>query len=494
MLLTMLVTLFTSRVILQVLGVDDFGIYQTVGGVVALLAFLNTALSAGSSRFLTFELGRGDFEKLRRTFSSIVIVHTILALIIVFLAETVGLWFVYNKLLIPSTRLEATVIAYHFSVITIFFSITQVPYNATIISHEKMSVYAYLSIIEVLLKLAVVYLLLISSWDKLKVYAMLLCAIQVGIVFSYRLYCRRNFSECRGALSFDKGVVKDVLKYSSWNLLTNTAAVGVVHGTTVLINIFFNPGVVTARAIANQVNNAANQLTQNFRNAANPQIVKRLAQDDFEGSKRLLLISTKVSFYLMLFICIPICFEADLLLRLWLGIIPEYSVVFLRLTIITTLIQTFSQSFYTALYAKGKIRENALLTSIIGFATILVIYILFKAGFSPIALAWTILVEESILALLVKPMLVVKIAGYKWIDMWNVFSPCCKVFLLSSSVPLIAYITLLQFETTEYFKFAIIIFSSTSSSLYFVWHIGLDVETRQFAKQMLIKFKNRWHL
>ena len=491
MILTMLVTLFTSRVILQVLGVEDFGIYQAVGGVVALLSFLNTALSAGSSRFLTFELGKKDLLKLRQTFSSILIVHTILGVGIIFLAETAGLWFIQHKLIIPADRFDAAITAYHFSVLTIFFSITQVPYNAAIISHEKMAIYAYLSILEVILKLAIVYLLLIASWDKLKVYAILLCIVQIGIALSYRLYCKIKFSECHGKVTFDSTIVKSILTFSSWNLLTNTAAVGVMHGTTVLINIFFTPGIVAARAIANQVNGAANQLVQNFRNAVNPQIIKKFANDDIDGSKKLLLASTKISFFLMLFLCIPICFEAETLLRLWLKIVPDTSVPFLRLILITTLFQTISQSFYTALSAKGQIRENAISTSTIGFCTLFIIYILFKIGFSPISLAWSILIEEAILALLVKPFLVVKIANYKWEEIANVFVTCFKVSITAIILPLVFFVSSIYNELNEFIRFSTTVLLSTLSIIFSTWFFGLDSESKKFILQIFRKMMNR---
>lgn len=489
MILVMLVSLYTSRIILHVLGIDDYGIYQTVGGVVALLSFINTALSAGSSRFLTFELGRNDSGKLRKTFSSVLIVHTVLALFVVLVAETIGLWFVYNKLIVPPDRFGAAVFAFHFSVVAIFFTITQVPYNASIISHEKMSVYAYLSILEVCLNLAIVYLLQIAEWDKLKVYAVLLCIVHIGITLSYRLYCRCKFSECCATLSFDKSIVKKVLNYSSWNLLTNTASAAVVHGTTVLTNMFFNPSVVAARAIANQLNGAASQLVYNFRNAVNPQIVKRLANDDLNGSKHLLLISTKISFFLMLLLCIPVCLVADTLLYLWLGVVPEHSVVFLRLALVTTLFQTLSQSFYTALYAKGQIRENAICTSIIGFVSIGIIFILFTCGFSPVSLAWCMLVEEAFLAIVVKSYLVVKIADYKWMDVWDVYWSCFKVLFVSIPIPIMVCFLLDCYSINVYVCFFVKFFSAIFFVSVAVWFWGLDLEVKDFVKQFLKKIR-----
>ncbi|MFQ8805921.1 MAG: hypothetical protein ACLR8Y_13530 [Alistipes indistinctus] len=274
MMFTMLVALYTSRVILHVLGIDDYGIYQTVGGVVLLLSFLNGALSAGSSRFLTYELGKGDFDKLQKTFSTVLSIHIILAVLILLIAETVGVWFIYNKLVIPPERMEAAVFAYHlFYSYSNSFHITQIPYNASIISHERMSIYAYLSIIEVTLKLGVVYLLIISNWDKLKVYALLICIVQISVALFYRFYCTHHFNETKYRLNFDRSIMKQVLSYSGWNIFANMSIAITTQGAIILINMFFSPIIVTARAIADQVNMAANQFVQNFRIAVNPQIV-----------------------------------------------------------------------------------------------------------------------------------------------------------------------------------------------------------------------------
>ena len=329
MMFSMLVSLYTSRVVLQALGIEDYGIYQTVGGVVGMLSFLNGALSTGSSRFLTYEMGTGNWTKLQRTFSSVLTVHILLAILIVLIAETGGLWFVCNKLVIPTERIDAAIFAYHFSILAAVFSITQVPYSACIISHERMGIYAYMSIIEVSLKLIIVYMLAIGNLDKLKLYALLYCFINISVALFYRFYCIRKFSETHYKLIWDKVIIKNVLCYSGWNLFANTAIALVNQGATILVNMFFAPSVVAARAISNQVNMAAYHFITNFRTAANPQIVKRYAAGDFEGSKSLLLSSTVYSYYLMLLLTLPICLVAEPLLHFWLGTVPDYTVQFL---------------------------------------------------------------------------------------------------------------------------------------------------------------------
>lgn len=487
MMFTMLIALYTSRVILQMLGVDDYGIYQTVGGVAVMLSFVSSSLSAGSSRFLTYELGKGDKDKLERTFSTVLVMHIVLALMIVLLAETVGLWFVYNRLQIPTERIDAAVFAYHFSILTVLATFLQVPFNASIISHERMNIYAYLSIVEVILKLLIVYLLAISDWDRLKLYAILLCSLQVGITWFYRYYCIHHFEETRGKCSVDRSIIKDVLNYSGWNLWASASIALNNQGATILISVFFSPAVVAARAIVNQVNMATNQFVQNFRTAVNPQIVKRYAAEDYQGSKDLLLSSTKYSYYMMLALCLPICLVTEPLLKLWLKIVPDYTVIFLQLALITSLFQVFDTSFYTALYANGRIRENALISPTIGFLVFPIVYLLFKSGYTPVALAWALLTCYALLGLVVKPILIIKIVGYTWRDIMRVFRPCFNVTLLATPVPLTIYVLGNEWGLNEILYNLILVVLSLLCVALSVWMIGINQETKTKLLSIIIK-------
>lgn len=484
MIFTMIVTLFTSRIVLQSLGVDDFGIYQTVGGVVSMLIFINNALATGTSRFLTFELGTNNFDKLKKTFSTILTAHVILALFIVLFAETIGLWFVYNKLTIAPNRLDAAVFTYHMSIIVAVFTITQIPYNASIISHEKMSVYAYASIVDAVLKLGVVYLLYVSPFDKLKTYALLYSLVSVSMALYYRYYCNRHFEETKFRLSIDKPILKEILSYSGWNLFANTSIALNNHGATILINIFFSSAVVTARTVANQVNMAAYHFVSNFRTAVNPQIVKRYAAGEFESSKELLLISTKYSFYLMLIMALPICLEAEALLKIWLGVVPEYSVIFLQLAVITSLFQVFDISFYTALYAKGRIRENALISPTLGFLVFPIIYILFYLGFSPASLGYALMLLYAILGLVVKPILVVKIVGYKWSEILNVYRSCFSVTIVSIIAPLL-YCNFVSSRIPISLQSISVVGVSVVSVGLTIWYMGIPATSRHNIKEII---------
>ena len=471
MMLTMIISLYTSRVILQVLGIDDYGIYQAVGGIVGFLSFVNNALSTGSSRFITFGLGIGDQQKLKNIFSTTLTSHIILAIVIIILAETIGLWFLHNKLVIAPERLAAAEFAFHLSIVTAFFSLTQVPYSACIIAHEKMGVFAYVSIIESTLRLLIVYLLTIGEFDKLKLYAILLCLIQVGLILFYRFYCIRHFDETKFRLFFDKTLFKEIAGFSGWSLFASTSMALNGQGILVLLNMFFSPSVVAARAISLQVNSAANQFVANFQIAANPQIVKKYAAKDYDGSKMLLLQTTKFSFYLMLLLSLPICLGAKQLLSIWLETVPEYTVIFLQLVIIQSLFCVFDTSFYRALYAKGRLRENALISPTLVFLQFPIIYLLFKFGYSPVTLSWANLVTYAILGLIIKPILVIKIVNYKWNDIFSVFLPCLKVVACALPIPLFLYYKL-GGDTMG--SFIVIVSVSGLSVLLSSWFVGLE--------------------
>ena len=486
MIITLVVSLITTRVILKTLGVVDYGIYQTIGGLVALLGYLNGALSVGSSRFLTYELGTGDCNKLQRTFSSVFYVHLILAVIVVVVGETAGLWFLYNKLVIPAERMIAATWIYHLSIITAVFTITQVPYSASIISHERMNVYAYTSIADVVLKLVIVYLLVISPFDKLMFYALLLFIQTVGMMCFYRWYCKKRFEEATIKRVFDKQIVKSVLSYSGWNIFATTSVALCSQGITVVTNMFFNPEVVASRAVANTVNQTANQFIGNFRTAVNPQIVKQYAAKNYDGSKKLLLSSTRYSFYLFFIIALPVCMSAEFILRLWLGQVPEYAVQYLQLAICASLFDVFNLSFYTGLYAEGRIKENSIFSSSFFFIAFVLTYILFKLGMSPLVSGWMLLFSQIIIALIVKPIMLVKIVYYNYGEIYSIFKNCLLVVIVSVPLPILLLIYKEGICDNYYIRELIVCIISILCAITSIWFVG-------FGKNMrvrLIEFVN----
>lgn len=485
MIVTMIITLYTSRVILQILGVDDYGIYKSVGGIVGFLAFLNNALATASSRFLTYGMGEGDDEKLRKIFSTTLTAHVVIAIVIVIAAESIGLWFLNNKLIIPVERYDAALYTFHLSILAAFFTLTQIPYNATIIAHERMNVFAYVSIVDAVLRLLIVYALSIGQVDKLKLYATLLCLLHIGILVFYRIYCSRRFPETRFKLSFDKDIFREIAGFSGWSLLANCSLALNNQGILILLNMFFSPAVVAARAISVQVNMAAHHLVSNFQTAANPQIVKRYAAKDYDGSKKLLLQTTRFSYYLMLMLSLPIVLVAEPLLHLWLGIVPEYTVVFLQIVIIQSLFQVFDTSFYRALYAKGQLRENALISPTILFLVFPLTYYMFKNGYSPVAFSWATLCAYTILGLIVKPILIIKYVDYKWSDIFSVFRPCLIVTLVAIPIPISAYVYL--HHSHWLLSFAMMTIISVGSVISASWFLGIDKTMRKEVIAMLKK-------
>ena len=474
MMLVMGVAFYTSRVILHILGEDDWGIYLAVGGIVGMLSFLNSALSTGSSRFLTFELGTGNFEKLKKTFSTVLTVHIIIAAIVVIVAETAGLWFLYNKLGVPPERMNAAVWVYHLSVLTVVVTLTQVPYSASVIAHEKLNIFAYTSIIEVALKLGLVYLLLLGGIDKLILYAILICIVTVGMALFYRFYCISQFKETHYKFTIDRDILKSVFGFSGWSLFSSISIALNSQGTVVITNMFFGPAVVTARGLAIQVSMAVSQFLSNFRIAVNPQIVKKYAAEDYIGSKQLLLNSTKFSFYLMFLLGLPIILLAEPLLRLWIGEYPEYSVIFLQLIIIQSLFSVFDTSFYTALYAKGRLKENALISPMLGFIQFPIIYLLFRMGYSPVVLSYAGIIVYAILGLIIKPILICKITNYTFRDVMSVFIPCLKVCLVATPIPVL----LNHYLDRGLLSFFIICAVSTICVLTVVFFLGLNDQMR----------------
>lgn len=347
MLFTMAVTLYTSRILLNELGVEDFGIYNVVGGIVTMFSLLSGSLSASISRFITFELGQENVAKLKTIFSTSVNIQIILSLIIIFIAEIIGVWFLNAKMNIPAERMEAANWVLQCSILTFAVNLISVPYNASIIAHEKMSAFAYISILEVTLKLLVCYCLYISLFDKLISYAVLLLTISIIIRFVYGVYCKRHFDECRYHLILDKELFKRMANFAGWNFFGNGAYLLNTQGINILMNLFFGTTVNAARGIATQVESAVQAFVGNFTTALNPQITKNYAKGNKEYLFELICRGAKYSYFLMFFFVVPIVVETPYILKLWLKIVPDYAVVFTRLTLASSLLLVLGNTLVT---------------------------------------------------------------------------------------------------------------------------------------------------
>lgn len=383
MLILLVVRLYTSRIVLNALGVEDYGIYNIVGGVIILFSFFNNAMSNATMRFLAFDLGQKNPFQLKRTFSMSVNVHIGIALLILLLAETVGLWFLNTQLNIPIERMKAANWVYQFSILTFLINILRVPYHSSIIAHERMSFYAYLSIIEGLLKLAVVFLLQNSGFDKLIFYGFLILIVAIIVLVAYIMYSLKNFESAYYMLFWDKKLFYRLISFSGWTLFGSFANVGSRQGINILLNIFFGVTVNAAMGIANQVNNAINGFVQNFQTAFRPQIVKSYAAKDEHYLNNLILQTSRYSFFLLYIISLPLLLNTEVILQLWLKIVPQYAVSFVRLILIFSLIESVSGPLWMTVQATGKIKKYQIIISIIILSNLLISYIFLKTGHTP---------------------------------------------------------------------------------------------------------------
>lgn len=383
MLFNLIVTLYTSRVVLQALGIEDMGIYNVVGGIVTMSQVITSSVSNAISRFLTFELGRGNIEKLRQIFSMSVIVLIMLSVIIFLFAEFGGLYFVNNVLNIADNRLLAARYVLLFSVMTFCVNLISIPYNASIISHERMSVYAYVGIFEVGIKLVIAYIITFVAMDKLVLYAILLFGASLMIRFFYGFYCGRSFQECKFRFEWNKTVFKDLLGFSSWNFLENLANVFKSQGVSMLVNVFFGATINAAQAIANQVSNAIQQFSNNFIVAVTPQIIKSYAENDIEKMLKLTNKASRFSFYITLLISFPIACNLFWILNLWLHTVPEYTCSFILLIIIWIMFEVISQPVLKIIIASGNIKKYQIGISLIMFINFPLSFMTLKYGMGP---------------------------------------------------------------------------------------------------------------
>jgi O-antigen/teichoic acid export membrane protein len=383
MLLTMFVSLYTVRIVLNCLGLIDYGIYSVIGGIVTILSFLSNSMASACQRFFSFNLGRNDIFQLKKTVNTTLNIFFLISIIIFILAETIGLWIINEKINIPLERMSAAVFVYQFSVFTFIISVIVIPYNAIIIAHENMSIFAWISIIEVLLKLGFAYLLVFSPFDKLEFYSLLMFISTFIVSFIYVFYCIRQYKESKYSFSFDKKLFKIIFYYSIWNLFGSITTVLNNQGINIVLNLFFGPIVNAARAIAYQVNSALISFINNFYTAINPQIIKSYAIGNYERTFSLSFISTKIGFFLLLILALPIYIKIDTVLILWLKETNEYMITFTRLVLIFSLVNVLENPLTQVARATGYIKKYQLYVGVFTLITVPVTYFLFDNNFEP---------------------------------------------------------------------------------------------------------------
>lgn len=488
--ITMLISLYTSRVILEALGIDDYGVYNVVGGIVGLLGIISGPLINAVTRFLTYYLGKGDIPLLKKVFASCFLVQAGLSLLVVVICETVGLWFLNFKLNIPADRIYAANWVFQFSIIGSVFSLLIIPYNAAIVSHERMGIYAYFSIIEVVVKLAFVYLLTIVTYDRLIFYALFLLFLSILMQLLNLFYCKKHFEECHVSLVIDKPLLREISAFAGWNFLGNAANVCNSQGINILLNMFFGVAVNAARAIVSQIENAIKQFVTNFMVAVNPQITKTFTQGDFDYLKSLMTMSAKYSFFLFMLLGLPVWIESEEILTLWLKKVPEDTSIFLRLSMIVSAITIIGDCSYNFMMATGNIKKYQILASVSGLMVLPLTWLLYKMGFSAHYCYFLLIINYGFIVCLRLYLLQRYIQSLlKWFIVTSVI-PIFKV-LAMTTIP--TYLVI-YFLSESILRLMVTVGCTTIFGITAIYFLGFTCRERTWIKRFIrarIPFKNR---
>lgn len=476
MLLLMVVSLYTSRIVLATLGIEDYGLYNVVGGIVTMFTFISMAMGNSTSRYINFALGKGDKDELKSVIGVTFMIHWVLAGIILILAETFGLWFLYHNMAIPEGRMTAAFWVYQFSVISCLVSIISVPYNSMIIAHEKMGAFAFISILDAVLRLLIVYLIQVTIHDRLILYAALILSVALLDRFIYQYYCHRHFEEAKNIKFQKSNLVGQMTSFAFWAMVGNLAYVGYTQGLNILLNIFFGPAVNAARGVAVQIQNMLNGFVTNFQTAVNPQITKSYAINDNNRVLDLLFLSSKFSFFLMLLLCLPVFIEAPKILGLWLVEVPEHTVNFIRLLILIMLAQTLHNPISMIKNATGNIRKYQLVIGGILLSIVPISYIALKNG-APAEIVFVIHLCIQLLAQFLAVLMVKNDIGLSiWYYIKNLIIKVLLVALMSSIFPIIVYFVL---PSTILSMIVVILISILSTGIAVIF-VGLSQSERLF--------------
>lgn len=484
MIFIMVISLFTSRINLQSLGVENFGIYNVVGGVVAMFSILTGALGVATSRFITFELGKGNKEKLHKVFSSAVTVQILMSLVVVIIAEITGVWFLNNEMIIPQDRLYAANCVLQFSILSFVLTLINVPYNACIIAHEKMSAFAYITIYEVIMKLVIAYSVFVTPIDKLITYSALLLFLSFSTRLIYGIYCTKHFEECQYRFVFDKRMLKQIGGFAGWTMIGNLAWVGYSQGLNILLNLFFGPSVNAARGIAMQVNEKVSSFCTNFQMALNPQITKSYAVNDLNRMHTLIYASSKYSFFLLLFLSLPILIETESILYYWLGNYPEHTAWFVRLIFMVLMVEVVANPLTVGAQANGHIKKYQIIVGTILLMIVPLSYIALKMGYPPEAVFVVhliiVILAQCVRVIMVKNMISMPISEYVKRVVLRIFA----VVATSVVFPIILHLKL----PNSLLCIMLTCLVSCISVLLSVYILGLTVVERNKINLKIIKY------
>lgn len=490
MLMTMGISIYTSRVVLAALGETDFGIYNVVGGFVSMFSMISGALSAATQRFLSFELGKKENGRVSEIFSTAVMIHLLISLVILALAETIGLWFVNEKMNFPEERYFAANWVYQFSVITFLINIISVPYNAALVAYERMKAFAYVSIIEVILKLVVVYLLVLSPIDNLVFYALLLSIIAIFIRLIYGIYVKKNFVQCRCTYKINREVGKQMFSFMGWNMFGAGAIVANGQGVNVLLNIFFGTTVNAARGIVFQVQGAVRGFISNFQLAMAPQIIKNYAANNYKEMFSLVFNGSRFSFLLMMNLALPIIMQAPFIMKLWLVKVPLYTVVFLRIVLITSMVDSLGQTLSYAMHASGKVRNYQIVVGSSSLMVLPVVYLFLQEGCPPYY-AFLVVLAFSFISLMLQLIMLRLSINFPMICfLKEVFARMFLVFFVAGIIPFLVNFLLVGNGWETFILISIItVLCSVLSSLF----IGLSLKERHILKMKVCNFIKKFY-
>ena len=481
MFVLMLVGLYTSRVVLNALGETDYGIYSVVGGVVAMFTVISGALNSAVSRFITFELGKGDPVRLNKVYSTSVNIQLILALIVVLLAEPIGLWFIENKMTIDPSRIPAATWVLHFSLLAFVVNLMSIPQMASITAHEKMSAYAYIGMLDGLLRLGVAFMIVRSPIDRLVYYAILMAAVVLIVRITYGIYCRVHFPECRYRLVFDGPLVKEMFSFAGWNFIGVTSGVLRDHGGNILVNLFSGPVVNAARGVAVQLNGAVQSFVTNFMTAVNPQITKSYAAGDTQYVFLLIGKSSRMSFYLLSLMAVPIIFNAEFLLGIWLKEVPEHASLFVQLFLLFAMSEALSNPLITAMLATGRIRNYQLVVGGIQLLNIPLSYMFLKMGAIP-EITVVVAIMLSQVCLFARLIMFSRASGFSVPEfVRGVYVNALKVGVTASAVPLVLMFVLPQGFWWSVLDLAVCLIFTAAVVLF----VGCSKADRQFLREFI---------
>lgn len=483
MFVMMLTALFTSRIVLDVLGAADYGLNNIISGVVVLFSFLNSALLSATQRFLNFHLGRQDYKQTNVVFCMSMNTYILLSIVVVVLGETIGLWFVNTQLNIPSERMYAAQWVYQFTLIQFVINLLRVPYNASIIAYEKMNFYAYISLVEVIAKLLVVYLLYITTFDKLIFYSFLYTIVPLIVTFIYKLYCNRNFDTTKYMRIWNKVAFKEMFSFSGWSLFGSLANLAAQQGLNILINIFYGVTVNAAAGIANQVSTNVYGFISNFQTAFQPQIVKTYAAKEIERFHKLIFQTSKFSYFLVLVLVLPILFTIDGILDIWLKEVPEYTAVFCRLILVFLSIEAITAPLWMSIQATGKIRNYQILVASLIFLNFPIAYIVLKLGL-PVYSVWVIRIIVNIVVIIARCIYMKRMLKFPLLSYLKaVIVPILIVTFAAIPIPLILFYTIHGFWQNMIIV-GIATFALTILDVYFV---GMNTHEKLLARNMILK-------